>query len=219
MANPTSNYGWQMPISTDLVTDLPADFEVFGQAVDTSTKALNPSTTLGDIEYRSSTSNTNTRLGIGSSGQVLTVASGVPSWATPASAGPANGQSQVLTSEATSSSSYTNLATTQATTVTTGTRALVILSALVTTPSPADTSRCRMSFAVSGASTVSASDDYCLMWQGNNARAYYEIAASNSFIVTGLTAGSNTFTAKFSSSLGASAIWEDRRIAVIDMGS
>ena len=25
-----------MPTSTDLVTDLPADFEVFGQAVDTS---------------------------------------------------------------------------------------------------------------------------------------------------------------------------------------
>jgi hypothetical protein len=35
MTNPTSNFGWQMPTSTDLVTDLPADFEVFGQAVDT----------------------------------------------------------------------------------------------------------------------------------------------------------------------------------------
>ena len=35
MSNPTSNFGWQMPTSTDLVTDLPADFEVFGQAVDT----------------------------------------------------------------------------------------------------------------------------------------------------------------------------------------
>jgi hypothetical protein len=35
MTNPTSNFGWQMPTPTDLVTDLPADFEVFGQAVDT----------------------------------------------------------------------------------------------------------------------------------------------------------------------------------------
>jgi hypothetical protein len=34
MSNPTSNFGWQMPTPTDLVTDLPADFEVFGQAVD-----------------------------------------------------------------------------------------------------------------------------------------------------------------------------------------
>jgi hypothetical protein len=36
VSNPTSNFGWQMPQPTDLVTDLPADFEVFGQAVDTS---------------------------------------------------------------------------------------------------------------------------------------------------------------------------------------
>jgi hypothetical protein len=35
MTNPTTNFGWQMPTPTDLVTDLPADFEVFGQAVDT----------------------------------------------------------------------------------------------------------------------------------------------------------------------------------------
>jgi len=74
-----------MPTASDLVTDLPADFAAFGQPVDTSLKALNPETTLGDIAYRSSTSNTNTRLGIGSTGQVLTVASGVPSWATPSS--------------------------------------------------------------------------------------------------------------------------------------
>lgn len=83
MANPTTNYGWPMPTSSDLVTDLPADFALFGQPVDTSLKALNPETTLGDIAYRSSTSNTNTRLGIGTSGQVLNVSSGgVPAWTT-----------------------------------------------------------------------------------------------------------------------------------------
>lgn len=36
MSNPTTPFGWQMPTNTDLVTDLPADFEVFGQAVATS---------------------------------------------------------------------------------------------------------------------------------------------------------------------------------------
>jgi hypothetical protein len=82
MANPTTNYGWVLPTPTDLVTDLPADFDVALQGVDTTTKALNPSTTLGDIEYRSSTANTNTRLGIGTTGQVLTVSGGVPAWAT-----------------------------------------------------------------------------------------------------------------------------------------
>ena len=89
MANPTTNYGWPMPTITDLVTDLPADFAAFGQPVDTSLKAHNPETTLGDIAYRSATSNTNTRLGIGSAGQVLTVAGGLPSWATPTSGTPA----------------------------------------------------------------------------------------------------------------------------------
>ena len=39
MANPTTNFNWQMPTSTDLVTDLPADFEVFGQAVDNTVAA------------------------------------------------------------------------------------------------------------------------------------------------------------------------------------
>jgi len=45
MSNPTSNFNWQMPTNTDLVTDLPADFEVFGQAVDTSMADLKGGTT------------------------------------------------------------------------------------------------------------------------------------------------------------------------------
>jgi hypothetical protein len=36
MSNPTTPFNWQMPTNTDLVTDLPADFEVFGQAVASS---------------------------------------------------------------------------------------------------------------------------------------------------------------------------------------
>lgn len=44
--------------------------------------ALSPMTTLGDIIYGGS-SGTGTRLAIGSATQVLTVASGIPSWATP----------------------------------------------------------------------------------------------------------------------------------------
>jgi hypothetical protein len=90
LANPTTNYGFVLPTATDLVTDLPADFDVALQGVDTRLKALNPSTTLGDIAYSSATANTNTRLAVGSTGQVLTVAAGVPSWATPAgTSGPA----------------------------------------------------------------------------------------------------------------------------------
>lgn len=55
MTNPTTYFGWQMPTSTDLVTDLPADFEVFGQAVDTDFSDLLGGTT-GQV--LSKTSNT-----------------------------------------------------------------------------------------------------------------------------------------------------------------
>jgi len=175
MSNPTTPFSWQMPTATDLVTDLPADFEVFGQAVATSMADLlggtsgqilakNSNTDMdfvwiandqgditgitatspltgggssgavsvgiqdgttaqkGAVQLENSTSSTSTttaavpasvktsydlaaaaipkstvttngdiiyatgsaavtRLGIGSAGQVLTVASGVPSWA------------------------------------------------------------------------------------------------------------------------------------------
>ena len=56
MANPTTNFGWVMPTSTDLVTDLPADFAVFGQGVDTSFADLNGGTT-GQILSKASNTN------------------------------------------------------------------------------------------------------------------------------------------------------------------
>lgn len=81
----TTNYGWTTPDDTNLVKDGASAIRTLGSSVDTTVKNLNPETTLGDISYRSSTANTNTRLGIGTSGQVLTVSAGVPAWATPAS--------------------------------------------------------------------------------------------------------------------------------------
>ena len=83
----TTNYSWTTPDDTDLVKDGAAAIRTLGSSIDTTTKALNPSTTLGDIEYRSSTANTNTRLGIGTTGQVLLVSGGVPAWGTPSSGG------------------------------------------------------------------------------------------------------------------------------------
>jgi hypothetical protein len=79
MAN-TTNYNWETPDDTDLVKDGAAAIRTLGNSVDTTTKALNPETTLGDIAYRSATSNTNTRLPIGTSGQILSVSGGVPAW-------------------------------------------------------------------------------------------------------------------------------------------
>jgi hypothetical protein len=119
---------------------LPADFEVFGQAVDTALMDLkggtsgqvlkknsntdmdfvwgtdggmtNPMTTTGDMIYSSSGS-TPARLGIGTTGQVVTVAGGVPTWATPASGGMTLISTTTLTSTSTTISSipstYNNL--------------------------------------------------------------------------------------------------------------
>jgi hypothetical protein len=83
----TTNYGWTTPDDTALVKDGASAIRTLGSSVDTTTKNLNPETTLGDIAYRSSTANVKTRLGIGSTGNILTVSGGVPVWAAPAGGG------------------------------------------------------------------------------------------------------------------------------------
>jgi len=82
----TTNYGWTTPDDTALVKDGASAIRTLGTSVDTTTKNLNPETTLGDIAYRSSTANVNTRLPLGTAGQVLKVNSGAtaPEWATDA---------------------------------------------------------------------------------------------------------------------------------------
>jgi hypothetical protein len=96
MAN-TTNYNWETPDDTDLVKDGAAAIRTLGSSIDTTTKNLNPETTTGDIAYRSATANTNTRLAIGSTGQVLTVAAGVPSWASPSDQTPLTTKGDVFT--------------------------------------------------------------------------------------------------------------------------
>jgi hypothetical protein len=85
----TTNYGWTTPDDTALVKDGAAAIRTLGSSVDTTTKNLNPETTLGDIAYRSSTANVKTRLGLGTAGQVLAVNSGAtaPEWKTIAAGG------------------------------------------------------------------------------------------------------------------------------------
>lgn len=56
MANPTTNFLWVMPVSTDLVTGLPTQFATFGQAVDTSLMDLKGGTT-GQILSKTSGTN------------------------------------------------------------------------------------------------------------------------------------------------------------------
>jgi len=92
MANPTTNYGFVMPSPTDLVTDLPADFDVFGQAVDnqmlTNANAAIAKTIVdakGDI-IAATAADTVSRLAVGANNTVLTADSTAATglkWAAP----------------------------------------------------------------------------------------------------------------------------------------
>jgi hypothetical protein len=135
----TTNYSWETPDDTDLVKDGAAAIRTLGSSIDTTTKALNPSTTLGDIEYRSATANTNTRLGIGSTGQVLTVSGGVPTWAAAAGGGKVLQVVYGSTNTYTTSSSTTYADTTLSASITPSSASSKVL-VLVTHPSSGKTS-------------------------------------------------------------------------------
>jgi hypothetical protein len=214
----TTNYSWTTPDDTDLVKDGASAIRSLGTAIDTTTKNLNPSTTAGDIEYRSSTTNVNTRLALGTAGQVLTVNSGAtaPEWAN-VSAAPASDSATVATSQTVSSATYTDLATAgPAVTITTGTKALVIVSCLHTTATNIGDAGF-MSFAVSGATTISASDAYASMNKAYNATNPTSRQSAVTRLST-LTAGSNTFTAKYRNT-GNTNGFANREICVINLGS
>ena len=141
------------------------------------------------------------RLAVGATnGHVLTVdsseATGVK-WAAAGSSFPATAASaNVSAVEFTTSTSYTDLTTASAVTLTTGTKALVIVSTFIRTNESAQ--QAFASFAVSGATSIAASDENAVSQVDQDANY---ISASRATLVT-LTAGSNTFTMKFRASGG-----------------
>lgn len=120
----------------------------------------------------------------------------------------------VATSESTTSTSYTDLTTTTDTvTVTIGASgmALVLISMNWTTSGGGFGP---MSYALSGANTVAATDAKAI---AAHAQVVAAISGylSGAFLETGLTAGSTVFKAKYKSNAGVSQTWSNRRIAVI----
>lgn len=104
------------------------------------------------------------------------------------------GSATVATSQTTTSTSYTDLATVgPAVTVTTGTLALVMLKTAVENNTVNVGSF--MGFGISGASSVAASDSFAISVAGIAASQRCRVGAA--FWVTGLTPGSNIFTAKY----------------------
>jgi len=212
----TTNYGWTTPDDTALVKDGASAIRTLGSSVDTTVKNLSPGTTAGDIDYYTAAT-TKARIGIGTNGQILTSNGSVPSWAAPAASSPTSDSATVATSQTTSSATYTDLATAgPAVTITTGTKALVIVTCGQTTATNISDSGF-MSYAVSGATTIAASDTVATMVRHFVASQLVMRASSVSRLST-LTAGSNTFTAKYRVA-GNTAGFINREICVINLGS
>jgi hypothetical protein len=128
---------------------------------------------------------------------------------------PASITDAVQTSQTTSSTTYTDLATVgPAVTLTTGTKALVLFSARMSSSNQGP--NIRASVAVSGATTIAASDDWWIFF--DSSLAGYGGVFTRAVLFTSLTAGSNTFTLKYSTSSGT-ATFQNRTIVAINMGS
>jgi hypothetical protein len=91
----TPNYSWVMPDPTDFVTDLPADFKIFGDAVDATVDGIDDRvtdleviTTEGDLIVGNATGDP-VRVPVGTIGQVLASDGDTVEWVTPTSGIPA----------------------------------------------------------------------------------------------------------------------------------
>lgn len=119
----------------------------------------------------------------------------------------------VATSETTASTSYANLATTGPTvTVTTGTSVLLHIAANMSN-NTADAFSV-MGFEVSGASTLAAADETAVYNDGVGTTDPMRFGVWQH--VTGLTSGSNTFTAKYKVQTGT-ATFSSRELVVIPL--
>jgi hypothetical protein len=150
----------------------------------------------------------------GNSGKYLTTNGTSESWGTVAAI-PANATARVNTQQQVTSGSYVDLATAgPAVTVTTGTKALVIVTSGIIANSG---DQGFMSFAVSGSTTIAASDANALQAISRSNDGNQILRASAATLVT-LTAGSNTFTAKYRFPGGGVVEFLNREIFVMNLG-
>lgn len=119
----------------------------------------------------------------------------------------------VATSQTTTSTSYTDLATSgPAQTVTTGAQALVIWHSFITNSGSGNVGH--VSVAVSGATTTAASDTWALSYESSAASDGIAVATVHLF--TSLTPGSNTFTLKYRVTAGTGT-FSSRDIVVVGL--
>ena len=124
-------------------------------------------------------------------------------------------QASVVTGvETTTSTTYVNTLTTPgpAVTVTTGTKAIVMIAAICRCGTAAIAAHA--SYAVSGATTVAADDQYGCSFMGGSANSSSRVGVAS---MQTITAGSNTFTMFYKSGGAATAGFDARSIVVIPL--
>lgn len=126
-----------------------------------------------------------------------------------------SGTTVATTNNCGNTASYIDLATVgPSVTITTGTTAIISISTTVQ-ESVNDTTQAWMSFAVSGASTIPASDTNSITCSMTSISGVFG-SISRTMKITGLTAGSNTFTAKYKATcLGSGVIQFSNRDLVV----
>ena len=117
----------------------------------------------------------------------------------------------------TSSTSYTATlggtpGTNPSVTIATGTTALVSVACELYNNNSGSASD--MAVAVSGATTLAASSNYRVYSAPNPNGAAFVMMGSATWIVAGLTAGTNTFTLNYKAASGSTAVFQNRRITV-----
>jgi hypothetical protein len=151
----------------------------------------------------------NVLLSTGSNGAVTINSTAISSLVSYSSA------SDVVTTELTTSTSYTDLATVGPT-VTMSTGTSVVCHIFTSTLSASTTGNSYISVAVSGASTVAASDSAGVNGGGSGlvtiTTATYGFSIATAIIFTGLTPGTNTFTMKYRSQSGSRSFFRRRMI-------
>jgi len=120
----------------------------------------------------------------------------------------------VDTSETTTSTTYADLATVgPAQTINTGDRTAVLIMVAGILFNSGAANATFISVAVSGATTLAANDVYALRAGGAGYAANLQLQMSLVYKITGLTAGSNTFTCKYKVSAGTGT-FIDRKLTV-----
>jgi hypothetical protein len=187
-----------------------ADLDSFAQGNLANYQALSVVDAKGDLIVGTA-DNTTGRLAVGANGSMPVADSGAASgirWQTPAEAFVAAQE----TSTSNAPADLTTAGPSVASTIGASGMALVVVSCWLHNGTAGNDTY--MGFAVSGASTVAAISTRALVYTPSTAA--YVLGTSYISLITGLTAGSNTFTAKYWTGAGTGT-WRNRRITVIPL--